>query len=50
MNGGHIAGLLLLLDMIYEVPAGADMGLGFQHQEESRISLLEVRLLSYRLQ
>lgn len=40
----------VLFFVIYEVPAGADMGLGFQHQEESRISLLEVRLLRYRLQ
>lgn len=31
--------MISVLFVIYEVPPGADMGLGFQHQEESRISL-----------
>lgn len=45
--------MISVLFVIYEVPPGADTGLGFQHQEESRISfsLFGVRLLlRYRLQ
>lgn len=45
--------MISVLFVIYEVPPGADTGLGCQHQEESRISLslFGVRLLlRYRLQ